>query len=482
MGLIVYKPRMRYKCYLFSYVALLMVVSVFSVQAAAKPNMIFILADDLGYGDLGSFGQQKIQTPFLDKMAKDGMRLTSFYAGSTVCAPSRCVLMTGLDTGHGFVRGNGKLNLRPDDFTVAELFKQQGYATGLIGKWGLGHEGSMGIPVKQGFDYSYGYLDQHHAHNFYPEFLVRNEERVKLRNVLYRQGKSYEAMGAGWAQKKVDYSHDLFAEEALQWVKKKAGEPFFLYLALTVPHANNEAGKNLGNGQEVPDHGIYTDLDWTEPNKGQAAMITRMDKDVGRLLALLTKLKIAEDTLVIFTSDNGHHKEGGNDPEFFDANGPLRGMKRDLYEGGIRVPTIAWWPGKIKPGSVSGHVGYFGDLMATAADLSGAKTPTNLQSISILPTLLGKAGKQSQHEYLYWEFHERVFKQAIRKGNWKAVRFNNDPMTLELYDVSKDLGETENLAAKNAKVVTVMNRLLKNHRKDEPLWPIRIAKPKAKKK
>ncbi len=445
-------------------------------QAASKPNLIFILADDLGYGDLGCFGQQKIQTPHLDKMAAEGMKLTSFYAGSTVCAPSRCVLMTGMDTGHCFVRGNGKFNLRPDDFTVAELLKKQGYDTALIGKWGLGHEDSTGVPVRQGFDYSFGYLDQGHAHNFYPEFLIRNEERVQLRNVLYRQGRSYETRGAGWAQKKVDYSHDLFAQEALDWIKGHAGSPFFLYLALTVPHANNEGTRGTGNGQEVPDYGIYSDLDWTDPNKGQAAMITRMDRDVGRLLDLLKELKIDRDTLVIFTSDNGHHKEGGNDPEFFDANGPLRGMKRDLYEGGIRVPTIARWPGKIQPGSESDHVGYFGDLMATAAEMSGAKVPEGLQSVSLLPLLSGQASKQKEHEYLYWEFHERGYQQAIRKGRWKAIRDNNDPTRVELYDLSKDLGEQNDLAARSPDVVKAMNKLFDRHRTTSDLFPIRTRK------
>ncbi|MCD6051367.1 MAG: arylsulfatase, partial [Verrucomicrobia bacterium] len=398
-----------------------------AVSATVKPeqpNIIYIMADDLGYGDLGCYGQQKIKTPHLDKLAKEGMRFTQFYAGAPVCAPSRCVLMTGKHMGHARVRGNsGKENpmpqtVRTEDVTVAEVLKQAGYTTALIGKWGLSEENSIGHPNKKGFDHFFGYLNQHHAHNYYPEFLLRNDSRVYLENIVPGEGD----YGQGWATVKKQYSHDLMAEEALSWVEANKSKPFFLYLAFTLPHANNEGTRGTGNGQEIPALGQYENLDWKPQDKGQAAMVTRLDADVGRLMDKLKKLGIDKKTLVIFTSDNGNHKEGGNDPDFFDANGPLRGMKRDLYEGGIRVPFIARWPGKIKGGSTTEHIGYFGDFMATVADLSGGKAPEGLDSISFVPTLLGKNQEQKQHEYLYWEFYEQGGKTAVRAGNWKAVR------------------------------------------------------------
>ncbi|MBM3892187.1 MAG: arylsulfatase, partial [Verrucomicrobia bacterium] len=398
----------------------------------SKPNIIFILADDLGYGDLGCYGQKLIQTPNLDRMAAEGMRFTQFYAGSTVCAPSRSVLMTGQHTGHTRIRGNvGKGNpeaqmLHPQDVTVAKVLKQAGYATGVIGKWGLGNNHDDGIPTKQGFDYWFGYLSQVHAHNYYPAWLWRNEEKVQFPNVVTPAGE--EPLG-GYATKRVAYSPDLFARESLQFIERNRGKPFFLYLAVTIPHANNERTRALGDGQEVPDYGIYKNKDWTNQNKGQAAMITRLDTQVGQLFKRLKKLGLDEKTLVLFSSDNGHHKEGGNDPEFFDANGPLRGMKRDLYDGGIRVPFLARWPGHIKGGTVSPHVGYFGDFMATAVELAGVSVaqasllaksqsgkleacPT-LDSISFVPALLGKDSEQKKHDYLYWEFFERGFSQAV---------------------------------------------------------------------
>jgi uncharacterized sulfatase len=302
-----------------SSVVLLMALTASPLLAtdslAKRPNIIFVLADDLGYGDLGWYGQKKIQTPCLDRMAAEGMRFTQFYAGSTVCAPSRCVLMTGLHTGHCLVRGNARVPLRPQGVTVARLLKGAGYATGLIGKWGLGEAGSTGVPTRQGFDCFFGYLNQLHAHNYYPAFLWRNEQRVALKNVV-PEGNRGE-FGQGWATRKVEYSHDLFASEALRWIEKQKGGPFFLYLALTIPHANNEGMQATGNGQEVPDLGVYKDKDWPEPSKAYAAMVTRMDTDLGRMFALLKRLGLDDNTLVLFTSDNGPQKEGGNPPAFF---------------------------------------------------------------------------------------------------------------------------------------------------------------------
>ncbi|MFH1267016.1 MAG: arylsulfatase [Planctomycetota bacterium] len=450
---------------------------------ARKPNIIFVLADDLGYGDLGCFGQKLIRTPCLDRMADEGMRFTDFYAGSTVCAPSRCVLMTGRHLGHATVRGNAdkeRQSLNDEDVTVAELLRGAGYATALIGKWGLGEHETPGMPTDQGFDYFFGYLNQHHAHNYYPEFLFRNKEKVPLRNVLRRNGQWYEEIGAGVADKKVDYSHDLVAEEALKFVDQNKDRPFFLYLALTIPHANNEATRLVGNGQEVPHYGIYADKDWSDPDKGQAAMITRMDGDVGRLLDRLKKHGIDQETIVLFSSDNGHHDEGGHDTDLFDPNGPLKGMKRDLYEGGIRVPTIARWPGRVAAGAKTDHVGYFGDLMATAADLAGVEPPEGLDSVSFLPTLVGQSDKQKQHDYLYWEFYEQGTKQAVRMGKWKAVRQPMLTGKIELYDLSTDLGEENDIAGEHPDLVAKMVAMMAEAHVPSPRWPVKPQQKKQK--
>ncbi|MEA3211950.1 MAG: hypothetical protein QOE70_5007 [Chthoniobacter sp.] len=448
--------------------------------AADKPNVIFILADDLGYGDLVCYGQRLIQTPNLDRLAVEGMRFTQFYAGSTVCAPSRAVLMTGRHVGHLSVRGNAggkKLDdfaalrpqtLREDELTIAQMLKGAGYATALIGKWGLGEIGSGGEPTRKGFDYFFGYLNQTHAHNYYPAWLTRGTERVPLRNEV----PGPDPFGSGVATKKVDYSHDLFAADALKWIETNQAAPFFLYLALTTPHANNEAGRALKNGQEVPDLGPYAGMDWTEPNKGQAAMITRMDADIGRLLALLQKLGLDEKTLVFFASDNGPHQEGGNDPAFFKANGGLRGIKRDLYEGGIRVPFIARWPGKIAPGATSAHVGYFGDVMATLAEITDAETPANLDSISFAPTLLGQKDQRA-HEFLYWEFHEGGTKQAaLFDGHWKGVRLRPSA-ALQLFNLNTDLAEAHDVAGEHPEIVARIETYLRSARSDSPDWHIR---------
>ncbi len=455
--------------------------------AAKKPNIIFILADDLGYGDLGCFGQTHVKTPILDKMAAEGIRLTSFYAGSTVCAPSRSVLMTGQDTGHTWVRGNGPAasqTLRPEDVTVAEKLKEAGYATALCGKWGLGEIGSTGHPNRQGFDYFYGYLNQRHAHNFYPEFIIRQQKKVRLRNeydpawVQMRTKQGRPDDGAGWAkpQKKLDYVPALVTEEALKWVDKQARnkkKPFFLYYALNIPHANNEANRGLKDGQEIPSYGQYADKDWSNPDKGFAAMNSMMDRDIGRLVDVLKKNGVEKDTLIFFTSDNGHHKEGGNNPEFFNCNGPLRGMKRDLYEGGIRVPTVAWWPDTIPAGIQSDHTAQFADFMATACELAGVKTPSNTQSTSFVPTLLGKSANQKKPEFLYWEFYERNSKQAVRFGKWKAIRQPMFTGGIELYDLDADIGESKNLAGQFPKIVETAKTYMEKGHKPNPNWKVR---------
>lgn len=440
------------------------------VDTGKKPNIIFILADDLGYGDLGCYGQKEIKTPNIDLLAEEGIRFTDHYAGSTVCAPSRCCLMTGLHTGHAYIRGNsevkpmGQKPLRAGTVTVAKLLKEAGYTTALFGKWGLGGPGSAGIPNHQGFDYFFGYLCQRHAHNYYPEFLFRNQEKVPL------QGNRVENPrpdGAGQAVEKTQYSHELCMQEALTFVEKNKNNPFFLYLAVTIPHANNEAGSE---GMEVPSDEPYSERDWPQQQKNHAAMITRLDRDIGKLMEQLKTLGIEKNTLVIFSSDNGPHREGGADPEFFHSNGPLRGIKRDLYEGGIRVPMIARWPGKIKPGSVTDHLSAFWDFLPTAAEVAVIGAPANIDGISYLPALLGK--EQEKHEFLYWEFHEgRASKQAVRMGDWKAVRLHPSA-ELELYNLQTDIGEQHNLAGQYPDIVARIETYLKRSRTESELWKL----------
>ena len=445
-----------------------------------KPNIIFVLADDLGYGELGCFGQKLIPTPHLDKMAAEGMKLTQFYAGAPVCAPSRSVLMTGLHTGHTRVRGNAGPNnpaaqmIRKSDPTVAEALKSVGYATALIGKWGLANEGEEGVPTNKGFDYFYGYLNQTHAHNPYPPFLLRGEKRVALRNTKHPEcPEASWKNGTGWAGEKRDFAPDLMADEALKWVERNHKQPFFLYWSLITPHANNESTRGTGNGQEVPELGAFASKPWPAPDKAHAAIIARLDSDMGRLFSLLKRLKIDSNTLVIFTSDNGHHKEGANDPELFDANGPLRGLKRDLYEGGIRVPTLARWPGKIAQGKTSEHVGYFADIFPTLAELTRAAPPPKTDGLSLLPTLLGMPGAQKRHATLYWEFHESGFSQAILMDQrWKAIRKKSLEAAIELYDLQRDPGEENNIATGHSDLVNRAAGLFKSERTDLAEWPI----------
>lgn len=426
-----------------------------------RPNIIFIMADDLGYGDLGCYGQRVIRTPSIDRMAREGIRFTQVYAGSTVCAPSRCALMTGRHTGHAWVRGNRRVPLRDEDVTVAEVLKGAGYATGIIGKWGLGNEGTTGVPNKQGFDEWFGYLDQVHAHTYYPEYLWRNEEKVFLEgNVEERRNVAIE---------RTQYSHDLFAEEALSYIRRHRDDTFFLYLALTIPHANNERGAALGDGMEVPDYGAYGDEDWPDPQKGHAAMITRLDSDVGRILDLLRELNLDDHTIVFFTSDNGPHREGGADPDFFNSSGGLRGIKRALYEGGIRVPAIAWGPGLIPAGKVSDQPWAFWDFLPTAAELAGVQAPPSLDGISIAPTLFPGLREQEQHDYFYWEFHEGDYLRAVLRGKWKYVKSERND-TAELFDLSQDLAEQNDLAQDNPELVTQMEAILAEARTPSEHW------------
>jgi len=446
-----------------------------SSSGQERPNLIWIMADDLGYGELGCYGQAIIGTPHLDRMAKEGMRFTHFYAGATVCAPSRSVLMTGQHHGRTRVRGNaGPANpiaqsLRAGDTTVARVLQAAGYRTNLIGKWGLGDvgEAESGLPRKHGFDSFFGYLNQHHAHNHFPDYLWRNEERVSLPNTVQPVGNH----GGGYATHAVQYADDLFADEAIQFVKENRTQTFFLYWSMVVPHANNERTRELKNGAHVPDFGPYADTDWPEPDKGHAAMISRMDGYVGRMLATLRELDLADNTLVLFTSDNGPHNESNHDLQRFHPSGPFSGIKRSLTDGGIRVPMIAWWPGTIAPGSETDHVGYFGDWMATAAELAGTSFPEDCDSISLVPTLVGKSEQQQQHEFLYWEFHEGGFQQAaLYQGRWKGIRRGSLAAPILLYDQQNDVAERNDVAAFHPAIATKIRDYLDQARKGSTDW------------
>ena len=439
-----------------------------AASESSLPNILLIVADDLGYGDLGSYGQKEIQTPHLDRLAREGVRFTNFYAGSTVCAPSRAALMTGQHTGHTPIRGNSRQPLPDSSVTMAEILREAGYRTGLIGKWGLGELGSEGEPNRQGFDYFFGYLNQRHAHNYYPEFLIRNQERYPLDNIV---PEPKDPDGSGVATTKLDYSHDLFTDEALMFIDESGEKPFFLALTYTIPHANNEAGEL---GMEVPDLGIYADKPWPTAAKGHAAMISRMDSDIGRLMARLDEKAIADETLVLFTSDNGPHREGGNDPESNDSNGPLRGIKRDLYEGGIRVPLIVRWPRHAPPATVTDRVGAFWDLLPTFAEIADVAVPQGLDGQSLLTSFDGRF-LSPEERTLYWEFHEGpASKQAVRMGQWKGVRLAPSAK-LEVYDLANDPGETLDLADAFPEVTAKMLEYLATARTENADWPLRDA-------
>lgn len=447
--------------------------STFAAQQ--RPNLIWIMADDLGYADLGCYGQKVITTPNIDRMAKEGMRFTHFYSGATVCAPSRSVLMTGLHHGHTRVRGNaGQTNpaaqaLKPGDVTVADVLQKAGYKTALIGKWGLGNvgEAEIGLPRKHGFDYFYGYLSQHHAHNHFPDYLWRNESKEALSNVIVPAGED----GAGYATEAIHFADDLFADDALKFVSESKDKPFFLYWSMVIPHANNERGRILGDGAQVPDYGPYANKDWPNPDKGQAAMITRLDSYVGRMMKHLDQLGLAQNTLVIFTSDNGPHNESKHDLTRFDPSGPYTGIKRSLTDGGIRVPFIARWPSKVKPGSESDHVGYFPDWLPTAAELAGASAPEKTDGLSLVPVLTGKADEQKQHDFLYWEFHEGGFKQAaLYQGRWKGIRSGGPDAPVQLFDQQNDIAEQTNVADKHPDIAEKISAYLKTARTPLPEW------------
>ncbi|MBD3265474.1 sulfatase-like hydrolase/transferase [bacterium] len=433
------------------------------VSARQKPNIIFIMADDLGYGDLGCYGGNKVNTPNIDRMAREGLKFTQHYAGSTVCAPSRCCIMTGLHTGHAYIRGNkeiqpeGQWPLPAETDTIAKRMKKAGYKTGIVGKWGLGSPGSEGEPNKQGFDHWFGYLCQREAHSFYPDHLWRNGERVEL------DGKTY--------------SHDLMTKEVLDFIEDSKEDPFFLYVPYTIPHAALQVPAEsmdpyMGKFGDDPERPTGHYAKQKHPRAAFAGMVSRMDRDVGRILQQLKTLGLAENTLVMFSSDNGPHREGGHDPKYFDSNGPLRGIKRDLYDGGIRVPMIAYWPGTIQAGTETDHISAFWDLMPTYLELGGAEPPRNIDGISMAPLLTGKPNRQKKHEYLYWEFHRGGFNQAIRMGKWKAVRLGLES-PIELYNIENDIGETDNVAEKHPAIVKKAETLFKKAHTESKLFPMK---------
>lgn len=448
------------------------------------PNIIYILADDLGYGDLSCYGQQKFATPNIDRLAKEGMLFTQHYSGSTVCAPSRSALMTGQHTGHTYIRGNKEVRPEgqhplPDSIqTMAETLQKAGYATGAFGKWGLGYPNSSGDPTKQGFDTFYGYNCQRVGHHYYPHFLRSNLDSIPL------EKNKGTATGT--------YAPILIHEKTLAFIEDHKDQPFFLFVPSIIPHAELAApekymekyrGKFLPEkqykGSDDPNHPHFRNGPYqsqTECHASFVAMIDLLDEQVGEIMKKVDDLGLAENTLIIFTSDNGPHQEGGADPDYFDSNGPLKGYKRDLYEGGIRVPMITKWAGKIKAGSVSNHISAFWDVFPTMADVVNISPPKNIDGISFLPELLGNGDKQPQHEYLYWEFHERGGRIAIRKGDWKGVRYEvlkNPNSPLELYNLKNDIGETTNLSTQHPAIVEEMEAILANVRTPSEVFTFR---------
>ena len=463
-------------------ISLLCVSINLATFAERPPNIVYILADDLGWGDLSLYGQKHFQTPNIDRIAKEGTQFTQHYSGSTVCAPSRSCLMTGLHTGNTPIRGNfeilpeGQMAMPAESVTIAEILKREGYVTGAFGKWGLGFPGSEGDPTNQGFDVFFGYNCQRMAHNYYPYHLWSNRDKVEL--------KGNEGTDEGV------YAPDLIQEKTLEFIEQNKDQSFFCFVPHVIPHAElfaperymarfrgrllpeksyegTDAGPNFRNGP----YGSQP-----ESHAAFAAMVTMLDDHVGQILDKLAALKIDQNTLVIFTSDNGAHREGGADPEYFDSNGPFRGLKRDLYEGGIRVPMLARWAGRIAPNSGSDHISAFWDVFPTFCEIAGIPIPDGLDGISFAPTLL-RSGSQRLHDHLFWGFYERGGRVAVRKGKWKLVKYDIDRSSQgpwELYDLSNDIGETENLAPRRPEIVESLARIARESNTPSPVEKFRF--------
>jgi len=451
-----------------------------------KTNIIYILMDDMGYGDAGCYGQEKFATPNIDKMADEGMRFTQHYSGSTVCAPSRSSLLTGQHTGHTPIRGNkeiepeGQAPIPAEAVTIAEVLKEAGYTTGAFGKWGLGMADSEGSPNAQGFDEFYGYLCQRMAHRYYPSHIWHNDEKVVL--------------DGNDGQHTAIYAQDLIQEATIDFIKTNKDKPFFAYVPIVLPHAEllvpddelfqmyedkfDETPFVAKKGGDYDENfKIYMYSSQPKPKAAFAAMMARADRYVGEIMKTVEELGIAENTIIMFASDNGPHQEGGADPDFFNSNGVFRGYKRDLYEGGIRSPFLAVWPGKIAPGSTSDHVSAFWDLMPTVADIAGIELKNETDGISFLPTLLGQEG-QKEHEYLYWEFHEKGGRVAVRLGNWKGIIYNVSkkvPNDFELYDVVKDPAETNNVAKDHPEVEAKIRQIMKDARTESDMFQFKAS-------
>ncbi len=442
------------------------------------PNVIYILADDLGIGDIEPYGQQFVKTPNLTRMAAEGMLFTQGYAGTTVSAPSRASLMTGLHTGHTHIRGNmgmdpeGQAPMPEGTYTVATMFKGQGYATGCFGKWGMGFPGSVSEPTKVGFDRFYGYNCQTLAHDYYPDHMWDNTTRVEFPE--------------NYNQQEGTYSADLIHEKALEFIRENADTPFFSYLSYTIPHAEmilpeDSVYQYYADLIPIEDEVAFVQNNPTRkgaygsaerPLAAFAAMVTRLDRYVGEIMDLLDELGIGDNTLIVFTSDNGPHNEGGANPDYFTSYGPHRGIKRDLYEGGIRVPMIMRYPARVEAGTTTDHMIAFWDMMPTFAELAGSTDDITTDGISFVPTLFGEEGQQ-EHEYLYWEFHEGGGKQAVRWGDWKGIRLfvaDENRTTFELYNLAEDIHEDNNVAAEHPEVVEQINAFIEEAHEESELF------------
>lgn len=431
--------------------------TVVAQEVREKPNIVFVLADDMGIGDVGCYGQEKIKTPNIDKLAKRGLLFTNHYCGSTVSAPSRCCLLTGKHTGHAYVRGNKNvkipeghfdLHLPAEETTVAEVLKEHGYATMCVGKWGLGGPKTSGSPINKGFDYFFGYLSQRDAHRYYPEYLYENETKVQLNKEVY--------------------SHFLIMEKGLDFIRKHADQPFFAYFAITPPHADLDYPDLSQYENEFPETPFVNNnpnggfKSQAKPKAAYASMVSEIDKNVGQIIDLLKEKGIWDNTIFIFSSDNGVHQVGGHDPDFFDSNGPYRGYKRDLYEGGVRAPFVVNWPKMIKKKRTTDHITTFWDFLPTVAELVGAGPVKGTDGISYLSLLTGKGAEPQEHDYVYYEFYEQGGKQSILKDGWKLVRLNMsrpEKLKEELYYLPDDIGETKNLIQENPQKAEELRKL-----------------------